>query len=413
MKRLLSLRRENARKGFTLIELLVVIAIIGVLIALLLPAIQKAREAAAKTTCKNNMYQMGLALHTYQEQNNCFPASGEALASGGAKTAFYTHSMFTWLLPFMEHNDIFTQFDDLTIPYNASAGNQAAAKNVVNEFMCPTNPLRPKSGSDSLGYGYTDYMPVAYSNIATTGGTFATGFNATAGGIPSITSGIGRWPGAFNANWGSAIATTTASGGTGTVTVTLIDDANPQFIIDPSKPATVNRLNNGRKGPTMGDITDGLGHTICLTEDVGRVEGIGTPKYTDPIGTDLPASNNGKRRRLAVGRAGLRQRRLGANSATVPATYGTAASKVINNNNLPLGGPANCSWTVNNCGPNDEPFSFHANGCNCLFADGHVVFITDTIDPVAFGRLLTPNEGIASNVRRRPVSLRQPPARPR
>src|SRR5215475_11439397 len=105
--------RRKLPLAFTLIELLVVIAIIAILIALLLPAIQKAREAAARSQCSNNMRQMGIAMHTYHDSNKCFPTSGESLAVNGQGTSFYTTSFFTWILPYMEHQDIYNQFDNL------------------------------------------------------------------------------------------------------------------------------------------------------------------------------------------------------------------------------------------------------------------------------------------------------------
>src|SRR5262245_11457099 len=154
----------GGRKGFTLIELLVVIAIIGILVALLIPAVQKAREAAARTQCVNNLKQMGLALHNFADRNGRFPTSGEGVDVAGTGTAFDLQSTFTHILPFIEAGDIYANYD-MNTPYNGSAGNIAAAKSVIQTYLCPTNPARPASGRDSLGYGYCDYMPIAYTDI--------------------------------------------------------------------------------------------------------------------------------------------------------------------------------------------------------------------------------------------------------
>lgn len=349
----LDLTRQRAKhRGFTLIELLVVIAIIAVLIGLLLPAVQKAREAAQRITCSNNLKQMGLALHNYYDQNKCFPSAGEVVGIPPAPppvTAFDRHSVFTWLLPYMEHGDVYVQMD-LNQFYNGSAGNIAASHNVIPEYLCPSNPARPKSGRDSLGYGYCDYMPVAYTNIDP---------NGVAG--TAVANNTYRTPGAL------AMKSTTAVAGGGALTGL-----------------------SGKDGPTSGDITDGLSHTIGIMEDVGRSETFNTQKYTDPVGVDLlPAGSTFRNAwRWAEPDTG--------NGVSGPpgALYGSPGLKIVNNTPTPYGGTAGCPWTTNNCGVNDEPFSFHGAGVNTLFMDGHVSWIRDSISPVALRFLMTPTEQI-------------------
>jgi prepilin-type N-terminal cleavage/methylation domain-containing protein/prepilin-type processing-associated H-X9-DG protein len=122
------------RSGFTLIELLVVIAIIGVLIALLLPAVQKVREAANRLKCQNNLKQIGLGLHNYHDSQSTFPPGG----AGTSSTATGNDGMgfHVYILPFVEQDALFRLFD-LTMPYNAAV-NKAQASVRLPLYQCPS-----------------------------------------------------------------------------------------------------------------------------------------------------------------------------------------------------------------------------------------------------------------------------------
>ncbi len=152
-------------RGFTLVELLVVIAFIGVLVGLLLPAVQAAREAARRMSCSNNMRQIGLATHNYESAHRRLPSGGQGtnFSTTPASTTFDVHSAFTAILPFMEQSNVYSQMD-LKFAYNATPQNISAAKQVVSSFICPSNAWRP-SPKDVDGFGCTDYGPIYYVDL--------------------------------------------------------------------------------------------------------------------------------------------------------------------------------------------------------------------------------------------------------
>jgi len=120
---------SKSRRGFTLIELLVVIAIIAILIGLLLPAVQKVREAAARMQCTNNLKQLALAAHSYHDANNGLPPARDAM----------NLSTHVFLLPYIEQDNLFRQID-LNSQYN-SASNAVARATPVKTFICPSDPV--------------------------------------------------------------------------------------------------------------------------------------------------------------------------------------------------------------------------------------------------------------------------------
>ena len=136
--------RPNRGRAFTLIELLVVIAIIAILIGLLLPAVQKVREAAARTKCQNNLKQLGLAAHNYHDANNQFPASYQNrpdLPSGN----FYRWSAFALLSPYLEQTALYRNLDLNSSLFDATAGVTVRPQHVpwvqlvIPIFLCPSD----------------------------------------------------------------------------------------------------------------------------------------------------------------------------------------------------------------------------------------------------------------------------------
>src|SRR5262245_25076667 len=132
-----SFRRPSSRSGFTLIELLVVIAIIAVLIALLLPAVQSAREAARRIQCVNNLKQLALACHNYEDAHQCFPAGTYYMFPLVCNRYKQGPSFYMGLLPFFEAGTVYTAYNYSLHPYQAD--NSTVMGNGFAALWCPSD----------------------------------------------------------------------------------------------------------------------------------------------------------------------------------------------------------------------------------------------------------------------------------
>jgi prepilin-type N-terminal cleavage/methylation domain-containing protein/prepilin-type processing-associated H-X9-DG protein len=144
-------RLASWRRGFTLVELLVVIAIIGILVALLLPAIQAAREAARRTSCLNNVVQLGLAVHNYEFNHESLPA-GVIDPKGPIRNEPQGQhvSWIVQILPFMEETVLYRHFD---IAAGAYAGVNAKVRATrVGILMCPSSPSEEKNEAGTAAF---------------------------------------------------------------------------------------------------------------------------------------------------------------------------------------------------------------------------------------------------------------------
>ncbi len=327
---------SRGRSGFTLIELLVVIAVIGILVALLLPAVQAAREAARRMQCGSNLKQLGLALHNYESTYRMWPAHSSFPSPGpGYRTP--RGSWITRILPYIEQEGLFTLYNQNLNWHDPL--NDAAVKARLPIVTCPSAPNRD-------GFEWT--ILVGYANASTT--------------TPTLT------PRTF---YYGATTDYTNIGGIGSALNNSLPPASK--LGDP--------LNSGilkANAVSLAEVTDGLSNTILVSECAGRPllyqKGRVVPDGTTPKTWSGTASVT---RPLPTGGVWSSHSKGFLIDGAQPNGFTNTV-------------PGRCSV---NCSNDNEIYAFHPGGANALFADGSVRLLEASISMQTLIALATRSGG--------------------
>jgi prepilin-type N-terminal cleavage/methylation domain-containing protein/prepilin-type processing-associated H-X9-DG protein len=341
--------RVLRRAGFTLIELLVVIAIIAVLVALLLPAVQQAREAARRSQCKNNLKQIGLAMHNYHSSSNCFPISvGWGPATGDRQGAFSDKWM---MLPQLDRQSEYNLSNVRDWPYDTNGwfgptSNDRAQSGRIPVFNCPSQPYTINGGASNHTYAINIGVLGNVTNIQNFGWN-------TANNVPRD-------------GFHNGIASYSGGGGT-------------------SDPIV-----------TFGTITDGSSNTVAYSEFI--IDGAGTPlnqqvkNWIPDMGWSATPAQMRQACLTGVANGSIgddgRQNFRGCDWAWSWVGCGAAYGHTLLPNDPPCYNVTFTDWLGNNI---QSASSMHAGGVHCLMADGAVRYISNSVNQQTWYALGTRN----------------------
>ncbi len=343
----------NTKKAFTLIELLVVIAIIAILIGLLLPAVQKVREASSRMKCANNFKQLGLACHSYVDINSALPpyvrianvpttgaGPGDILSS--YRTPGFGPNWVVFILPFIEQSALYNQFSSSINNFIPSAGADLTWRGIrstsINLLLCPSDggsetPFSLNGGNWARGNYAANAGPGDMPN------TLAGGSTLNPSGSTTIGDGLTGGPMAIN--WGARILEITD----GTSNTILLNEV--RIGINSS-----DRRGVWAMGLAGASVTGANNRGDCILPN-------DTLEYSDDI-EDCTAA------RTAAGSPNLGVLRMGCSADNAP-------------QNWP-------NWQA-------QARSKHIGGVNTCFSDGSVKFITNSIQQNVWGYLQSRNDG--------------------
>jgi len=334
------------RRAFTLVELLVVIAIIGVLVALLLPAVQSARESARRMSCQNNLKQIGLALHNAGSSRNYFPPAriDDPTLPNPRKNQWGRSSVHVFLLPYIEQGNLSAQYDlskdyrsaQGSSPADARSNNITVTSTQIKTYQCPSAPRKNRTGN----------IPASNPSPAVVAGE----------SHPAGTGSAGDY---FIMNFieydGNADDATHPASGYAAAQKGFIQKFTGQ-------PGCLAKNVENRAA----EITDGLSNTFFMVEDAGKPDLYRVGRRVAGINAQDTIWSNYQNN------IGL----SGASSATGEFTTSPSDGK--------------CAI---NCTNDSEIYSFHAGGANLVMMDGSVRFLKQTTDIAVVAALLTKEGG--------------------